>query len=233
MAINIDSKTAELAGAHIGDGTLYKTGKCIVWELRGDLLEKGYYLNNIVPLLYSILQIEFKPKFRSGGKNGCFGIQTSNKQLTQLMVDLGFRPRRKTHTVSIPDYIKNSTDEIKRSFVRGLFDTDGCLRFDKNRSPRNYYPKMEFASVSKELIPDLSIILNELGFRNHTWKDGISSKLCVAGKEMLYRWMEEIQPHNPKHLYKYDIFSKLGHVPTNAAMAQSGTAQIRSLKKKL
>ena len=70
-------KIAELLGAHTGDGTLYKTKNSFVWELRGGLDEKEYYNENIKNLLKSIFKIEFLPKFRSGGKNGCYGIQPS------------------------------------------------------------------------------------------------------------------------------------------------------------
>ena len=40
--LKINSKIAELIGMHIGDGTLYKTNRSLVWELRGALNEKEY-----------------------------------------------------------------------------------------------------------------------------------------------------------------------------------------------
>ena len=36
MLKKINPQIAELLGAHIGDGTLYKTNRGVVWELRGD-----------------------------------------------------------------------------------------------------------------------------------------------------------------------------------------------------
>ena len=64
MLEKLNSKIAELIGMHIGDGTLYRTNTGTVWELRGALNEKDYYYNNVVPLLNSIFNKEFKPKFR-------------------------------------------------------------------------------------------------------------------------------------------------------------------------
>lgn len=112
-------------------------------------------------------------------------MQISKKEVTSFFLDYGFKPGRKTYTVRIPDYIKKSSKKVKLSFLRGLFDTDGCLRFDKNHTKIYYYPKIEFDLASPMLIYDLSYMLTELGFLNHTWKCKNSTKLCVAGKTML------------------------------------------------
>lgn len=38
--MKLNPKLAELIGMHVEDGSLYKTSRGIVWELRGDLKEK-------------------------------------------------------------------------------------------------------------------------------------------------------------------------------------------------
>ena len=53
------SEMAELLGMHVGDGTLYATHSSIVWELRGDLKEKAYYNNIVIPILYDVFKIKF------------------------------------------------------------------------------------------------------------------------------------------------------------------------------
>jgi len=222
--LKLNSKIAELIGMHIGDGTLYTTSRGLVWELRGALNEKEYYDNNVVPLLLSLFQRKYAAKFRSGGKNGCYGIQISKTEVTSFFLDYGFKSGRKTHTVRIPEYIKQSSQKVKLAFLRGLFDTDGCLRFDKNRTKRNYYPKIEFGFASLMLIDDLSHLLNDLNFRNYFWKCKNSAKLCIAGKIMLDRWIKEVKPKNSKHLNKYKIFQRIGYVVPHAGVAQPGTA---------
>jgi hypothetical protein len=207
--LKLNSKIAELIGMHVGDGTLYKTNRGLVWELRGALDERDYYDNNVVPLLLLIFKKKFAAKFRSGGKNGCYGVQISKKEVSSFFLDYGFHYGCKTYNVRIPEYIFNSSKKIKFAFIRGLFDTDGCLRFDKNRTQINYYPKIEFVSTSPKLIDDLSCLLTELDFRNYIWKDNKHSKLCVAGKTMLSKWMTEIKPKNSKHLNKYENFQRL------------------------
>ncbi len=117
-----------------------------------------------------------------------------------------------------------SSRSIQLAFLRGLFDTDGCLRFDKNRTEKNYYPKIEFTFASIKLIKDLSILLNNLGLCNYTWDCKDSAKLCIAGKIMLHKWMKEVKPKNSKHLNKYKKFEKEGYVSSYAGVAQPGTA---------
>jgi len=56
MPINLNVKTAELIGMHTGDGTLYKTGWGLVWELRGGLNEKEYYSKHVKKLMESIFK---------------------------------------------------------------------------------------------------------------------------------------------------------------------------------
>ena len=222
----MNKRTAELIGMHLGDGTLYKTKNSIVWELRGGLNEKEYYGKHVKNLLESLFEdLTFKPKIRSGGKNGCFGIQTSNKSVTDFFLKQDIKPGRKTHTICIPKQIIKSNRNIQLSFIRGYFDTDGCLRFDKNKSELHKYPKIEFSSASKKMIQDLSKLLKELGFSNHTWADRTYSKLCVPGNKMLAKWFSEVSPKNTKHLNRFQFFKKMGFYPVNAAVAQSGTAR--------
>lgn len=194
---------AELIGMHVGDGTLYLAGKTLVWELRGSIKEKEYYAY-VKDLIKECLQVEVKPKFR--GTNS-YGIQTANKTITQFFINSGFKPGRKTYTVRVPENIIVSNKEIKLSFIRGLFDIDGCIRFEKNRTAIRYCPRIEFSFASENLVLDLFNLLKELGFRPYTWKNGQYSSLCMAGFEQLKKWINEVGSSNSKHFKKYQNFT--------------------------
>ena len=205
----MNSKEAELIGMHTGDGTLYKTNSgSIVWELRGSKEEKEYY-SHISELLNSLFGVSLAPKERSGGLNGCYGIQTCNKAITRFFIEQGFKPGPKAHTAYIFDTVKNGNKTIKYSFIRGLFDTDGCLRFEKNRTKIRYYPRIEFGFASKNLREDLFNLLSSLGFKVYRWDDKDCLKLGLAGFENLKRWMSKISPKNSKHLIRYSNWKKL------------------------
>lgn len=210
--MNLTKEAAELIGMHVGDGTLYRTKSSIVWELRGDLQEKAYYFNAVVPLLDALFHVSLVPKFRSGGKHGCFGVQTTHKEITSFFCHHGFQPGRKSHTVRVPDPIMSSPAESQRAFLRGYFDTDGCLRFQRiNKELVKRYPTLEMGSASSALIQDVSLMLRNLGFHFYSWFDKrtSTSKICLAGEGLLSKWMNEISPHNPKHLNKYLGFCAL------------------------
>ena len=224
MNFFITPHIAELIGMHVGDGTLYKTNRSLVWEMRGGLDEKEYYNQHVAKIMLSIFGIEFRPKFRSGGKQGCFGIQTSKKEVSQKFLDLGFLPGPKSHTVKVPKYILEDCDEIKQAFVRGYFDTDGCIRFERiNNQKRHTYPKIEFGSVSKALRDGVFLSLIELVFRPCKWGKK-EFKICLSGVSNVEKFIKEISPKNTKHLNKYHLWRKQGFYSpnsTNATVAYS------------
>ena len=210
----LNGKTAELIGMHIGDGTLYRTSRGLVWEIRGGLDEKEYYYKIVKPLLESIFGLPFEPKFRSGGKNGCFGIQTSRKEVTNFFLLHGFLPGRKTHTVRVPHYIFDAESSIQLAFLRGLFDTDGCIWFGRiNNLKLHTYPKVELCSVSRGLRDDLRTLLVNLGFRCFVWGEPERGgcKIALAGKEQAGKWFSLVRPNNAKHLNKYKFWKEQGY----------------------
>lgn len=208
----MNKELAELIGMHVGDGSLYKTKWCLVWEMRGGLDEKDYYKNRVVNLLKRLFDFEFVPKFRSGGKNGCFGVQTTNKTLIEGLLNAGFKPGTKTYTVRIPEYIIKSKGRlIKTRFIRGLFDTDGCIRFGRiNKNKLHTYPRIEFCFASKDLRDNLNVLFRELGFRSYVWGKNQFS-LCLAGINNLEKFMKEVSPKNEKHINKYKLWKKYGY----------------------
>ncbi|MDO8655985.1 MAG: LAGLIDADG family homing endonuclease, partial [Nanoarchaeota archaeon] len=172
---------------------------------------KSYYTDHISPLMKSIFGFSFNSKFRSGGAHGVWGIQTSKKEVSTLFLSYGFTPGRKTHTVTIPSFIFESSLEVKRALVRGLFDTDGCIRFDRiNKQALHTYPRIEYSSASEALIDSLNKLLYELGFKSYSWKYGNYFALCISGKLQLEKWIAEIKPGNPKHLKKYLFWREKG-----------------------
>jgi hypothetical protein len=212
MKPKLTPKLAEFIGMHVGDGTLYKTNSnSLVWEQRGDLKEKDYYDQHVFPLLNNLFDLEKKPKFRSGGKNGCYGIQTSNKKLISTLIEFGINPGKKIR-ITVPKEIMNATNDIKKSFLRGYFDTDGCIRFERiNKRTIADYPKIEFSSISKDLRDDVCLLLEQADIKPNKWdirrESGNSEfKMCISGKKKVFLWINQISSHNPKHLKKFTKF---------------------------
>ncbi len=209
--MELNPNKCELIGLHTGDGTLYKTTRGKVWELRGDVKEREFYDKYISKLLYKIFKVEFKPKYRAGPS---YGIQTCNKELIEFLISTGFPIGTKTYTVEVPDYIFKSTTKNKLAFLRGLFDTDGCINFYRE------YPRIELGFASVKLRNSLNALLKELGFRTCIWefKSVKKGTLCycykvrIFGKEQAKKFFKEVSPKNTKHLNKYLNWKKNAEV---------------------
>ncbi|MBI4150495.1 hypothetical protein HY492_00030 [Candidatus Woesearchaeota archaeon] len=203
---------AELLGMHAGDGTLYRTNSnSVVWELRGGLDEQEYYHAVVTPLVHALFDVSLRPKRRSGGGNGSFGVQNCNRKITGFLSQY-FPVGKKSRTVHIPAEILNGSVDLQYAFVRGLFDTDGCLHFSRHQYKRYYfYSKLEFSSASVRLRDELLTLLRSLGFSASAWNDDkrCQYRLAVTGKRNLRHWMTTIWSHNPKHLNKFFRASEL------------------------
>ncbi len=208
----MNQQEAELIGIHTGDGSLYKTTWSKVWEVRGALNENDYYDNHIVPLLQNIFNSEFKAKFRSGGAHGCYGIQTGKSAVTNFFIEKGFKVGSKILTGRIPESIVKSSNNCKLAFLRGLFDTDGCIRFDRaNKQKLHTYPRIEFCFASELLRDDLETLVSSLGYRCYTWGKKYF-KLCISGKEQAKKWFSDVKPTNKKHLNRFGFWLKRGYI---------------------
>ena len=60
---------------------------------------------------------------------------------------------------------------MKTGFLRGYFDTDGCIRFEKiNQNKQANYPKIEFSSISQNLRDDVVNLLESIGIKSYKWE---------------------------------------------------------------
>jgi len=192
---------------HAGDGTLYRTGRSVVWELRGGLDEQEFYDGYVVNLVWRAISVYVEPKYRSGGKNGCYGIQSCSKKIIQKLLDSGFWVGSKCKTVEIPKCVLEGTHEVRTAFLRGLFATDGCARLAKiNGKETADYPEISISSASGKLIKQVSTMLHDFGIGNYTWTyiakrdNTVAHCLRICGRARARKFIEYIGLSNPKHL---------------------------------
>ncbi len=123
-----------------------------------------------------------------------------------LNMPLGFK-----RDFDVPRFIFGN-EECQRSFVRGVFDTDGTLYLEKKNN--SLYPRIEITTISNLFAQRLFKILKTLNFqvtlcasppRGNRLQ---SYKVSCRGKQMLGKWMNEISPHNQKFIDKYEFFLK-------------------------
>ncbi len=234
LEITPSSDLAEICGIHAGDGYLRNKNYKRELDISGSPEEQPYYDNHMAPLFSRVFGVE--PKCRLFPSRGTYGFVIRDKRVVEKMHELGFPYGKKSLIVRAPTFVMETEDpKIKAAFLRGIFDTDGCLTFNRRvcgkycifKKTHNYYPVIDIASISKDLISDLRVLLSTLGIhychRTYIHKkenEHISYTLYVRGNYFLTEWMASIGSNNPIQLSRYWIWKKYGHCPSHTTFKE-------------
>lgn len=229
--MQLTPELAEVCGIHAGDGHLRKNR--VEFEVSGGLDEKDYYDFHVVPLFKKAFGIEIHPRFMKS--KGTYGFSSANKKINDFLVCAGFPRGNKSLTVKIPDAILNSdSSKIRRAFLRGLFDTDGCISFinksynsDSFKKYNNFYPRIGISTISETLANNVKLLLDkeQLHCTLHSKqpKDISNNKkfiIQVLGELNVEKWMGIIGSNNPSKLSRYNIWKLFGFCPSRTTYAE-------------
>jgi len=157
MIINPD--LAELLGIILGDGHIHTKYNRIT--ITGSLEDIFYYRNTVIP----IFERNFKninPRLsRRKDKNSYF-LEIESKHMFNHFLKLGLK-RGKKINVDIPKVVKDN-DSLIPYFLRGLFDTDGCLKFSRQNQNKYYYPRIQYCFKPIPFSLNLSELISRLEF---------------------------------------------------------------------
>lgn len=221
-----EDEIAEICGIHAGDGYLRNDGRRIELDLSGSPEEKIYYDEHVIPLFSKAFGIKIEGRYFP--HRNTYGFVIRDLKIVEKIHNLGFPYGKKTYVVKIPEFILESENlTTKKLFLRGFFDTDGSLTFDKRYS-ENYslfrrkhhtYPRLILVTVSNSLFIDMQKILNDIGisFWKDTYipkskKEGKKFRIWIRGKNV-EKWMEIIGSKNPIKLSRFDIWKRHGFCP--------------------
>ena len=203
-----DPLLAEEIGLHLGDGSMnYYKGKGF-YQLRGHLTDdRPHYETRIKPLYKKLFDIDVS--LREMPSSGVYGFQKWSTELVDYKSHVLGLPLGKKLDFRIPEFLLNQPD-LSRSFLRGYFDTDGCLYIENKYGKP--YPRVEFSSISETFTKQLSHIITRLGFRFYYYKLDRKQlgwqdiyRIIIRGKTMTNKWFVEIEPRNPKHVRKFSF----------------------------
>ena len=231
--VEITSELAEICGIHAGDGymRLRERSKGEV-DISGDIEEKGYYDNHVIPLFNKVFDLDIRGKYFS---RGSYGFVSYNKDIRDALVSLGFPVGKKSKSVKVPEQILQSKDiKIYGSFLRGLFDTDGNLSFRKSydginkfNKHYNHYPTVKIVTISKDLAEGVIKMLHELDilFNYHSRDSKKPNEnreyiITISGIDGLDRWMNLVGIKNPVKLTRYLVWKKFGFCSTKTSLSQ-------------
>jgi intein/homing endonuclease len=200
--------------------------------LAGDITEeKEYHDTWVAPLFNKKVAIPIlgkKVSYKEHPKVGVCGFYIFNNKLVSFFERLGIKAGTKIN-VEIPKaIIKNK--ELAKRFLRGLFDTDGSLYFNRNKlSKKNFNncPVIKLGTVSERLAKQVYNLLIEQGFRPRMKKPykGKRDKNKVY-TVLLYRildvrqFISKIGFKNSKHYTKWMLYNKFGICPPYTKIKQ-------------
>lgn len=231
--VKITSDLAEICGIHVGDGYLRYIGKRKELDISGNVEEKGYYDNHVIPLFNKAFNLSESGKFFP--HRNTYGFVIRDKRVLRIFQEIGFPSGNKTTIIEVPKNILESNDiSLYKGFLRGYLDTDGCINFDKKvanssifQKTRNYYPRLLFLTCSPKLAKDFKYITELLGFRTYVYPysskiptESMKYKIQITGFKAMKDWMELIGTKNPAKLSRYLIWKKFGFCPPKTTYEQ-------------
>lgn len=232
MDFKRDQELAEISGFHAGDGYLRNDGKRIELDLSGNIEEREFYDNIIIPLFSKYFDIKIKGRYFNS--RGTYGFVIRDKPIVSFMNSLGFPYGKKSSIVKAPKFIFKSVGNMT-AFLRGYFDADGCFCPDRKYDSRyiefkrkyHYYPRINMSTCSKKLLEDLSYFLDILGINFHVQifdskiiTESTKYVIWVVGNKNVEKWFNIIGSRNSSKMTKYLIWKKFGFCPPNTTLEQ-------------
>ena len=203
VPIRITKELAEEVGMHFGDGFL--SAKKYDYRLKGNPNnERGYYFNFIKPLFKELYNIDVNLKEFERS----FGFEIYSKVLWEFKVKVLCITPGKKYGIRFPEVLKINDEEILGAFLRGLFDTDGCVSFKSKYGYKNYYPTIEISLTSKNLIKDVEEILSMFGFNPRVYFNEKYGRISIRGINALKRYEKFVGWSSPKNLNKVNEWKR-------------------------
>jgi len=202
----LSEELCEFLGVIIGDGCTNKYGKLYQTQISGDkILDKDYY-NNLSKICYNLFNINPKIVIRPRGMY--FNLYSKN-MFKLLVKRFNIPPGIKCYTVKIPNEILKSEEKFVKALLRGMFNTDGGVGFDKRKSYKKPYVRINYVSVSKPLIAQLRALLTSYKIPHscHIRKGGYrdwseSEQIQINGEKNAKLFLQNIGFSNPRNLNK-------------------------------
>jgi len=188
-----DSKLCEIFGILNGDGHVSKTTHEI--SVVGNKLERDYALY-VKDVFQKMFGLDFKLYFNSNS----FKVRVYSKELAAKLnkkynIPLG----NKMGQLNIPPIVYTKKKWIF-SYIRGLFDTDGCFHIRRKKDAL-----VSITSADPRYLMEISEALISCGFNVSRGQQ----KVMLYGRDSVSKFFRKIRPANSKHLKKYEEYLKL------------------------
>ncbi len=183
---------SEFLGALAGDGCIAKNSSKIELTMH-PVKDVSYLTEFMAPLirkLFGDVSLFFQIRQRAAR------LFFNSKQIKIYLCNLGF-PQGKKGDFEVMQFIKENK-ELWPHFIRGFFDTDGCIFWDPRKIYLKPYPRVCLYTISEKLVRDLYKFTTELGLiTSIRYRQNRPAKtLETYGYENLKRWLSVIGSSN-------------------------------------
>jgi len=188
-------RLAELIGIFMGDGHVGFYQASVVTNSETDF-QHALFVKTIIEDLFKV-----KVSLSNRRDKKACEIVVSSKSVCHFFVGQGIPQGNKiTMGLHIPNWIKKKII-YRKAFVRGLFDTDGCVYLDTHRIGRKVYKNlgMAFANQSPPLLDFFKETLELFGLHPTQKTD---FRVFLRRREDIRRYFEIIGSSNEKHIKK-------------------------------
>ncbi len=223
---------AELWGIAIGDGWIGR-GSDLCLFISGDPIEdRDYYDNHIKELFLKSFNHKVKPRQFPYWRT--YGVSVGKKFIVDEFVKNNF-PIGKKISIQIPTKFKRNK-QMAIALLRGVFDTDGTIYFQKSYNRTNglwkrthhYIPKIRISSIVKDFVFDLKFLIDKfVGVRCHIEHSGITKTapnptwhIAVSNEPNIKKWMSIVRPGNFRHISKFLVWEKVGYYPPRFSLEE-------------
>lgn len=202
------ARLAELVGILMGDGHvgLYQTS--VVTNSDTDY-QHALFVKELIEDLFKI-QVHLSNR----GDKKASEVVVSSKAVSHFFVSQGIPQGNKiTLGVRIPKWILKKA-LYRKAFIRGLFDTDGCVYIDTHRYRQKVYENLGMAFANQSL-PLLSFFKETLEFFGLHPTQKTKFRVFLRRREEIRRYFDLVGSSNEKHLKKvrqYFLTSQKGGV---------------------
>ena len=218
----MDKYFAELLGAFAGDGWMSKGKSSTSLFITGNTKdEKQDYDERISFLFQKVFDKKVNPRNYPYWRT--YGIYVSEKRIIDAFVGTGMPVGEKSMRVKVPELIL-SDKMLMQSFLRGLFDTDGCICFSKSYNKNaskwqkscRHIPEVFISTISKQLAEQTSLIFQSINLQPTTriikssrgYKP--SYRIYIRSKSKTKQFFKIVQPKNQKHLDRFNQWHTQG-----------------------
>ena len=226
---------AEICGIHAGDGYLREKDYRRELDISGSIEEKDYYDNHVRFLFKTVFGIDIK--CRIFPHRNTYGFVIRDRKIIEFMHNLGFPYGAKSTTIKTPEIIMNTNNkDFIASYLRGLFDTDGCLHFWKRNKGKysewkrihHYYPIIKISTISETLFLEILRLLSVAGFgkigkytyKSKKPKEKVKYTVTLYGPSKAIKFFKEIGSKNPVKLSRFQLWKEMGFCPAHTTLKE-------------